>query len=150
MLLLTPVAAFTSIPWWLFLFYAQFMMLVMGCAAHGICVYWPDHWFSHFGHSRGHFLRWGLTLRCNCYTWSLIDHTWWYHRMETFSALLALCSGNSPVTSEFPSERPVTRSFDDFFDLGVNKQLSKQSWGCWFETPSRSLWCHCNEVSGLW
>ena len=32
--------------------------------------------------------------------------------METFSALLALCVGNSPVTIEFPSQRPVTQSFD--------------------------------------
>ena len=71
--------------------------------------------------------------------------TWWRHQMETFSALLALCAGNSPVTGEFPSQRPVTRSFDVFFDLCLNKRLSKQSWGLWFETPSRSLWRHCNE-----
>ena len=45
--------------------------------------------------------------------------------METFSALLALCEGNSPVTGEFPSQRPVARSFDAFFDLRPNKQLSK-------------------------
>ena len=38
--------------------------------------------------------------------------TWWRHQMETFSALLALCAGNSPVTGEFPAQRPVTRSFD--------------------------------------
>ena len=37
--------------------------------------------------------------------------------METFSALLILCAGNSPVTGEFPAQRPVTRSFDVFFDL---------------------------------
>ena len=37
--------------------------------------------------------------------------------METFSALLAICAGNSPVTGEFPTQRPVTRSFDVFFDL---------------------------------
>ena len=43
--------------------------------------------------------------------------TWWRHQMETFSALLALCAGNSPVPGEFPSQRPVTRSFDVFFDL---------------------------------
>ena len=36
----------------------------------------------------------------------------WRHQMETFPALLALCVGNSPVTSEFPAQRPVTRSFD--------------------------------------
>ena len=42
---------------------------------------------------------------------------WWRHQMETFSALLALCAGNSSVTSEFPAQRPVTGSFDVFFDL---------------------------------
>ena len=50
-----------------------------------------------------------------------------------------LC-GNSPVTGEFPAQRPVTRKFDAFFDLRLDKRLSKQSWGWWFETPSHSLW----------
>ena len=68
--------------------------------------------------------------------------------METFSALLAFCAGNSPVPGEFPSQKPVTRSFDVFFDLRLNKPLRKQSWGWWFETPSRSLWCHCNGNHG--
>ena len=40
--------------------------------------------------------------------------------METFSALLAICAGNSPVTGEFPAQRPVTRSFDVFFDTWIN------------------------------
>ena len=71
--------------------------------------------------------------------------TWWRHQMETFSALLALCAGNSLVTGDFPSQRPVTRSFDVFFDLRLNKRLSKQSWGWWFETPPLPLWRHCNE-----
>ena len=43
--------------------------------------------------------------------------------METFSALLAICGGNSPVTGEFPAQRPVTRIFDAFFDLCLNKRL---------------------------
>ena len=64
--------------------------------------------------------------------------------METFSALLDFCAGNSPVTGEFPAQRPVTQSFDVFFDLRLNKRLSKQSWSWLFETPSRSLWRHCN------
>ena len=51
---------------------------------------------------------------------------------------------NSPVPGEFPAQRPVTRSFDVFFDLGLNKRLRKQSWGWWFETPSRPLRRHCN------
>ena len=67
--------------------------------------------------------------------------------METFSALLAICAGNSPVTGEFPTQRPVTRSFDVFFDLHLNKRLRKQSWGWWFETPSRPLWRHSNEAT---
>ena len=58
-----------------------------------------------------------------------------------------LCAGNSPVTGEFPSQRPVTRNFDVVFDLRPNKRLSKQSWGWWFETPSRSLWRHCNAIN---
>ena len=47
---------------------------------------------------------------------------------------------------EFFTQRPVTRSFDVFFDLRLNKRLSKQPWGWWFETPSWSLWRQCNEM----
>ena len=56
-----------------------------------------------------------------------------------------LCAGNSPVTSEFPAQRPVTRSFGVFFDLCLNKRLSKQLWGWWFEMLSCPLWHHCIE-----
>ena len=89
-----------------------------------------------------YFLRVKFPKRC-CF-WKIFQFPWWRRQMETFSALLALCAGNSPVTGEFPSQRPVTWSFDVFFDLHLNKQLNKQSWGWWFETPSRSLWRHCN------
>ena len=75
---------------------------------------------------------------------------WWRHQMETFSALLALCEGNSPVSGEFPSQRQVTRSFDVFFVLRLNKRLSKQSWGFWLETPSCPLWRHCNVACLCW
>ena len=75
--------------------------------------------------------------------------SWWSHQMQTISALLALCAGNSQVTVEFPAQRPVAWSFDVFFDLGLNKRLSKQSWGWWFETPSWSLWHHCNDIPGI-
>ena len=73
----------------------------------------------------------------------VLHASWWRHQMETFSALLAICAGNSPVSGEFPAQRPVTRSFDVFFDLRLNKRSSKQSWGWWFETPSRSLCRQC-------
>ena len=69
---------------------------------------------------------------------------WRRHQMETFCALLTLCVGISPVPGEFPAQKPVTRRFDVFFDLRLNKQLSKQSWGWQFETPSRSPWRHGN------
>ena len=42
--------------------------------------------------------------------------------------------------------RPVTRSFDFVFDLRLNKRLSKQSWGWWFETLPCPLWRHCNAL----
>ena len=69
--------------------------------------------------------------------------SWWHHQTKTFSALLVPCAGNSPVTGEFSAQGAVTRSFDIFFYLRPNKQLSKQSWGWWFETPSCSLWRDC-------
>ena len=68
-----------------------------------------------------------------------VSATWWRHQMETISALLALWEGNPTVTGGFPSQRPVTRSFNVFFDLRLNKRLSKQSRRRWFET----LWRHC-------
>ena len=54
----------------------------------------------------------------------VILRTWWRHQMETFSALLAICAGNSPVNGEFPAQRPVTRSFDVSFDLRLNKRFT--------------------------
>ena len=88
----------------------------------------------------------GAITRLSQWKWA-----WWRHQMETFSASLAICAGNSPVPGEFPAQRPVTRSFDVFFDLRLNKRLSKQSWGWWFETLSRPLWRHCNEGTGrIW
>ena len=51
------------------------------------------------------------------------------------------------VNGGFPAQRPETRSFDAFLDLRLNKRFSKQSWGWWFEIPSRSLWRHCNGLS---
>ena len=92
-----------------------------------------------------HVLSW-TNLKCTTTLCSKEMHygAWWRHQMETLSALLAVCAGNSTVTGEFPANMPATRSFDVFFDLRLHKRLSKQSWGWWFETPSRPLWRHCN------
>ena len=54
-----------------------------------------------------------------------------------------LC-GEFTGPGEFPTQRPVMRSFDVFFDLCLSKRLSKQPWGWWFEVPLCSLWRHCN------
>ena len=66
-------------------------------------------------------------------------NSWWRHQMETFSALLVICAGNLLVIGEFPAQRPVTRSFDVFFDLHPNKRLNKQPWGWRFEMPTRIM-----------
>ena len=59
--------------------------------------------------------------------------------------------GNLLFTGEFPSQRPVTRRFDVFFDQRLNKRLSKQSWGWWFEMPLRPLWHYCNMmINQIW
>ena len=100
-------------------------------------------WRHHDKWNTAHWLCSWFTLFC-VLLW-LITASWWRHQMETFSALLAICAGNSPVPGEFPTQRPVTRSFDVFFDLRLNKQLTKKSWGWWFETLSGSLWRQCND-----
>ena len=79
------------------------------------------------------------------FTWrSRTRQPWWRHQIETFPASLAVCAENSPVPGEFLAQRPVTRSFDVFFDLHPNKRLSKQWRGWWFETPLCPLWRHRN------
>ena len=80
-----------------------------------------------------------------CRLWFI---SWWRHQMGTFSALLALYAGNLLVPGQFSAQRSVTRGFDIFFDPCLNKQLSKQSWGWWFETLSCPLWRHCNVYLG--
>ena len=91
-----------------------------------------------------------LYLLIDIMNWLLCKTTTrWRHQMEKFSAILALCAGNSLVTGEFPSQRSVTRSFDVFFDLRLNKRLNKQPRRRWFETPSRPLWRHSNDKTCL-
>ena len=103
----------------------------------------PTHWeitwisgdrkFSLFHISRY------IYLTCLWPPWTRRRLARWRHQIETFSASLAICAGNSPVPGEFPTQRPVTRSFDVFIDLRPNKRLSKEWWGWWLETPSCPL-----------
>ena len=80
--------------------------------------YWLTNGLPHFHWSHGRGL-----LRVSCSP----EISWWRHQIEAISALLAICAGNSPVTGEFPTQRPVARSFDVFFDLRLNKRLSKNN-----------------------
>ena len=72
----------------------------------------------------------------------LSSHT---HDDVVFRVTDPLC-GKFTGPGEFPAQRPVTRSFNVFFDLRPNKRLSKQSWGWWFGTPSWSLWRQWHEL----
>ena len=99
--------------------------------------------------------------RSNYINWSQTTHvqhikgsrqrccSWWRHQMEIFSALLAICAGNSTVTGEFPAQRPVTRSLDDFFicawintreagDLGRHRAH--------YDAPVMWMWFHLTLV----
>ena len=64
-------------------------------------------------------------------------NSWWCQQIETFSTSLAICPWNSPVTGIFPTQMAVTRSFDVFFDLRLNKRLSKLECGTWYHHPRR-------------
>ena len=120
------------------------------------CLYGLHWWSSLVYLLRGNHLKWlvrsilvGMNIHGVNFTtiaYQVNVRSWWRHQMETFSALLALCAGISPVTDEFPLQRPVTRSFDVFFDLRLNKSLIKQMKDWWFQTPSRSLWRHYNVI----
>ena len=89
-----------------------------------------------------------ITFRSICGIWLLAPRAWCLplaHNSSLYVKNIIMTSSyknifrvtgpwveNSPVTDEFPAKRPVTRSFDVFFDLRPNKLLSKQSWGWWF------------------
>ena len=65
-------------------------------------------------------MAWDWDRRCRLYTW-------WRNQMETFSSSLVLCEGNPPVTGGFPSQRPVTWSFDVILDLRPNPKTVEQT-----------------------
>ena len=77
---------------------------------------------------------------------SLVKHTRSVHSSSSngLSALLAICEGNSPATGEVPSQGSVT--VKSHHKGRLSKRLRKQPRRRWFETPSRSLWRHCNET----
>ena len=78
-----------------------------------------------------HFCHWHLFYHDDVIKWKHFPRNWPF-------------VGGIHRSGEFPTQMPVTRSFDVFFDLRLNKRLSKQPWGWWFEMPSWSLWRQCN------
>ena len=72
-----------------------------------------------------------------CVTWA--QNTWWHDDVIKWK--------HFPHYWPFVRGRPVTQSFDVFFDLRLNKRLRKQLWGWWFETVSHSAWRHCNDIT---
>ena len=72
--------------------------------------------------------QWSEMSQCSCD----ITVTWWRHQMETFSALLTFCAGNSPVPGEFPSQRPVTQKTTGRKWLGADQATSHYLNQWWF------------------
>ena len=89
-------------------------------------------------------LQWQHATACDCG----IIFSRWRHQMEAFSALLALCVGNSPVTGDFPSQRTSNAELWCFFDVGESKWLNKMS-SWWFETQWHPVWCHFNAIGNI-
>ena len=94
---------------------------------------WWGWWFETLSHPlwrhRNGYRKSKFKTLIHCYMVNLKIKSMMTSSNWSFSVLPALCAGNSPVTDEFPAQRPVTRSFHVFFDLRLNKRLSKQSWG---------------------
>ena len=90
-----------------------------------ICHYWNQYWRMFNWDILRNKPRWNLnhTKSAILLISQRVDISWWRHQMEAFSALPAICAENSPVPGEFPVQRPLTRSFDIFFDLRLNKRL---------------------------
>ena len=93
-------------------------------------------------HIRLHLTKMCLFIRLDI-PWQLLTDMMTSSNENIFRVTGPLC-GEFTGPGEFPTQRPVTRSFDVFIDLRLNKRLSKQPWGLWFETPSWSLWGQCN------
>ena len=96
-----------------------------------------------------------------CIIWWRYLHRLWNYGLDITKYWYMMTSSNGNIfrvtgplcgeftgTGEFPTQRPVTRSYDVFFDPRLNKRLSKQTWGWWFETLSSSLWRQCNDILG--
>ena len=92
----------------------------MASNAENVSIWWRHH---AFWNSESRFRIWMSN--------SFQNYSWWRNDMEMLFALLALCEGNPPVTSGFPSQR----ASNVVLGVSLNKLLNKQSGYWWFETP---------------
>ena len=97
------------------------------------------------GSNNNPFAVWRTRISAHKGSWVHDDVIKWKHFPRNWPFVREI--HRSPVN--FPAQRPVTRSFDVIFDLSLNKRLSKQPWGWWFETPAWSLWRHRNVTWGI-
>ena len=75
------------------------------------------------------------------------DHiAWWRQQMEKKILVSGHFCGEFTGHWWIPDTKPVLRSFGVFFHLRLNKRLSKQTSGRWFETPSHPLWCQLHGI----
>ena len=86
-------------------------------------------------------------IRSRCFPLSLCNCMMTSSNRNILRVTGHLCGEFTGPHGEFPAQGPLTRSLNVFFDLGLNKWLSKQSWGLWFETLLCPLWRHCNSLS---
>ena len=116
----------------------------------------PCHWYlllaQYSSYTMMAFYVMNVGTRARCVQYKQSDG-WppcprWRHQIEILFALLAFCAGNSPLTGYSPSQTNCQWRGALISSLirALNKRSSEKSWGWWFETPSRSLWRHCNVV----
>ena len=105
-----------------------------------------------------HIQKWPMSVENYCFDCLLfilklacrLHGTRWLNMMTSSNRNIFRVTGH--LCGEFTAPRWIPRtkasdasSFEVFFDLRLNKRLSKQSWGWWFETPWRPLSRHTNE-----
>ena len=88
---------------------------------------------------------WWFSVLCDLEIWQMTLKNMMTSSNGNIFCITGPLYGEFTGPSEFPTQRPVTLSFDVYFDPHLNKRLSKQWWGWWFETPSWSLWRQCND-----
>ena len=130
--------------------------------------YWSSCWQAH--HNSYNSWSWIHIHNCGWFgqpwkktSWQLLTQrqiaprrllSWQFHMMTSSNGNIFRVTGH--LCREFTgdrwisrTQRPLTRSFDVFFYLRLNKRFSKQSWGWWFEMLPHPLWHHSNDIKNV-